>query len=528
MPAKYLLILACLEGATVMAVELLGAKMITPYFGSSLVVWTAVIGVTLICLTTGYFIGGRLSTRNNLPRFLFFLLLVSGLLIGSMTGFAHPILTAIGEMNVYVATVLCAFFLFGLPLIFLGATSPIIIRLITENVSESGKNAGIVYAISTVGGIFMTFFLGFFVIPNWGITIPSLLIAGTLIVANMVFLFSTRRMIFGTIFLLVVVLQGAKVLSHGQGNSTLYDIVYRSEGLLGQLKVLDEYYPEDDIWDRSMLVNGIPQTFIARNSAESYWYYVHMLSTLAKVKPAGSKVLLLGFGGGSLARELSNYGHNIDAVEIDDRMWELAQDYFQYDPVRTRFIVDDARHYINVTENKYDIIICDLLKGEVQPPYVLTEQSFRLAREKLLEPGGVFLLNFQGQVKGEMGLPYRSLLKTMDAAGYKNVYYNYANEDDVDSPADVVIVGSDQAVDFNSISADKINECCLTDYAVSNFVRTRKMFSLAEADLTDALILDDDLPVLEHLNLKSIMDWRIAMITNTTKLELQEGINIFD
>ncbi len=112
-------------------------------------------------------------------------------------------------------------------------------------------------------------------------------------------------------------------------------LLYESEGLLGQLRVLDEYYPELNLTDRSMLVNGIPQTFVNAENGFSYWYYVHMLSTICSSKPAGSDVLLLGFGGGSVANELTRLDLKVDAVEIDKRMYQIAQDYFKFNPKNT-------------------------------------------------------------------------------------------------------------------------------------------------------------------------------------------------
>ena len=120
-----------------------------------------------------------------------------------------------------------------------------------------------------------------------------------------------------------------------------------------------------------------------------------MVSTICSSKPAGSDVLLLGFGGGSVANELTRLDLKVDAVEIDKRMYQIAKDYFKFNPKNTNFIVDDARHYLKTAKKKYDVIIFDMIKGEVQPPYALTRESFSEGL-KLLKPGGQLLVNFQG------------------------------------------------------------------------------------------------------------------------------------
>ena len=106
-------VLAFIEGATVMAVELFGAKMMTPYYGSSLIVWTTVIGITLLCLTIGYFLGGRLSMKHNPKKLVFVQLTISALLIGIMPIIAHSVLKFTGDLNFYLGAVFSAILLFG-------------------------------------------------------------------------------------------------------------------------------------------------------------------------------------------------------------------------------------------------------------------------------------------------------------------------------------------------------------------------------------------------------------------------------
>ncbi|MDA9207128.1 fused MFS/spermidine synthase, partial [Crocinitomicaceae bacterium] len=182
--------LVFIEGATVMAVELFGAKMMTPYYGSSLIVWTTVIGITLLCLTIGYYFGGRLSMKYKPQNLVFTQLMISVILIGMMPILAHPVLQYTGGFSFYTGAVMAAIMIFGFPLIFLGSTSPIIILLATKEVKRAGKNAGLVYSISTIGGIFMTFLLGFFVIEEFGITSPNMFISGILLLVTAILLYN--------------------------------------------------------------------------------------------------------------------------------------------------------------------------------------------------------------------------------------------------------------------------------------------------------------------------------------------------
>jgi len=519
-------VLAFIEGATVMAVELFGAKMMTPYYGSSLIVWTTVIGITLLCLTIGYFLGGRLSMKYKAQNLVFVQLMISALLIGIMPIIAHSVLKFTGDFNFYVGAVLSAILLFGFPLIFLGSTSPVIILLATKDVKKSGKNAGFVYSISTIGGIFMTFLLGFFIIEEYGITIPNMFVSGILLIMTALLLFRNSRIIFISIISLLFLFESIGVYKstiQNSVNSSAFNILYESEGLLGQLRVLDEYYPDLDITDRSMLVNGIPQTFVDASSGYSYWYYVHMLSTICSSKPAGSDVLLLGFGGGSVASELTRLDLNIDAIEIDKRMYQLSEDYFRFDSKNTNFIVDDARHYLKTAKKKYDVIIFDMIKGEVQPPYALTKESFKEGLD-ILKPGGLLLVNFQGHFDELEGLPFRSIVATLKAAGFSNTVFHVENCEP-NSPCDFIIIGS---VDKPDISFDpsRINNCCVTKSYVKDLLNKNRVLQ-SNVGKGESIVFTDDLPILEHINLKSIVEWRTAMIDNNAKKSLEEGVRLF-
>ncbi|MBL4716449.1 MAG: hypothetical protein COC01_04575 [Bacteroidetes bacterium] len=190
---NFFYLVAFIEGGAVMACELLGAKMIAPYYGASLYVWTAVIGVTLGGLTTGYYIGGYLSAKHPNTKLLFLILLISALFMGIMPMTSSGIMEATLSMEIRTgSTISCLVFLFP-PLVCFGMVSPMIIRLITTNVKKVGRFAGNVYAISTVGGILATFLFGFYVIPYLGLRFGAYSTATTLGLMSLVFYFVTQK-----------------------------------------------------------------------------------------------------------------------------------------------------------------------------------------------------------------------------------------------------------------------------------------------------------------------------------------------
>jgi hypothetical protein len=163
-----------------MAVEIVGAKLVGPFYGSSLYVWAAVLALTLGGLTTGYFFGGMVSRRYHGKRPLYTIMLVSALLVLLMPWSAHLIMTATLGLDLRLGITLSSLVFLFPPLVCFGMVSPIIIRLVTTHDAKVGHAAGTVYAISTVGGILATYAVAFYAIPEVGMR-ESLLVTAALL-----------------------------------------------------------------------------------------------------------------------------------------------------------------------------------------------------------------------------------------------------------------------------------------------------------------------------------------------------------
>ncbi len=165
----YLLLISFIEGGCLMGTELAGAKLVAPYYGNSLYVWAAVLGFTLGGLATGYFWGGAISKKYPHRYALHLIVAASAILTGLMPWTSSFIMEMTINLPLKIGIVLsCLVFLFP-PLISFGMVSPMVIRLITTEVTHVGRSAGTVYAISTLGGIGVTFLFGFYYIPYIGL-----------------------------------------------------------------------------------------------------------------------------------------------------------------------------------------------------------------------------------------------------------------------------------------------------------------------------------------------------------------------
>lgn len=190
---RLLYVVAFFSGGAVMACELLGAKMIAPYYGTSLYVWTAVIGVTLAGLTTGYFAGGMISVKYPHYKTLLFVISLAALLMALMPISSRIIMEATLPLDIRTGSTLSCLLFFFPQLACFGMVSPLIIRLITDNVTKVGRFAGTIYAVSTAGGIITTFLYGFYIIPYLGLKMGAYLTSIALgLLAVLIFLISRR------------------------------------------------------------------------------------------------------------------------------------------------------------------------------------------------------------------------------------------------------------------------------------------------------------------------------------------------
>ena len=188
-PRWHLYTISFIEGGALMAVELIGAKLVTPFFGNSIYVWAAALGFTLSGLMAGYFLGGWLSVRYPQRRLLYGLVIASGILVALMPLTAPGIVSVTSSMGLRPAILISEFLLLFPPVLLFGVVSPMVIRLITEQVEEVGRSAGRIYALSTSGGILLNFIVGLLTIPFLGVRFSAWLTAALLCISAAYFLF---------------------------------------------------------------------------------------------------------------------------------------------------------------------------------------------------------------------------------------------------------------------------------------------------------------------------------------------------
>jgi predicted membrane-bound spermidine synthase len=499
-------LLSFIEGASVMGAELLGAKMLAPYFGSSLYVWASVLAITLGGLAAGYFAGGVMSYKSKNPLTLFYVLVAAATFTVLMPFSSKLILWAIGLHSLIPSVIISSIFILFPPVFMMGMVSPLIIRAITVDVEHSGKAAGIIYAVSTVGGIIATFAFGFFIIPAFGLTIPCIITGIVLGSIPLIIILKQKQIGKAAGFLLLCI--WAFSASSFNSSSSNLKVVYTSEGLLGQILVLD--YPhynkeqKQDGTSRWLFVNRISQTMFdsladESNKEEKYFTYVYNIAAFTDSIPKNSKILLLGLGGGSIAKKLTEKGFAVDVCELDKRIAMVAKNYFHLSD-KVNITVDDARHYIKTCKKKYDLIIFDTFKGEDPPNHVFTKESLEETK-KLMQPDATIIVNSLGYLNGKQGKSMRSIYKTFMADGFN-----------------VEVLPTDPDP----------NQRNLLFFASLHPLRKDSLFiPKTKIDLNDAVVLQDEFPELDILNAAAAKQWRVMAINSFNSDMNQRTIPIF-
>ncbi|MBL0328749.1 MAG: fused MFS/spermidine synthase [Bacteroidetes bacterium] len=503
---NFYFLLSFIEGGSVMAAELLGAKMLAPYFGSSLYVWASVLAITLGGLAVGYYAGGIVSYKSKNPLTLFYVLLAAAAFTVLMPFSSKMILWVVGSHSLIPSVIVSASCILFPPVFMMGMVSPLIIRAITVDVEQSGRAAGAIYAVSTVGGILATFTFGFYIIPNFGLTLPAILTGIVLGIIPLFVIIKQKQIAKAAGFFLLCVWA---ISIASQSFSSNIKRVYAEEGLLGQVAVLDyPHYNKDTVLDgysRWLFVNRVSQTMYdsladETNGEEKYFTYVYRISDYVDSFPKASKSLLIGLGGGSVAKKLIEKGFDVDVCELDQRIADVAREYFYLSP-KVNIKVDDGRHFIRNCKKKYDIIVLDMFKGEDPPNHVFTIESLTALKE-MLNPDGIIFVNSLGYFEGSIGKSMRSVYKTFQAAGF-NV--KALTTDPNPDQRNILFYASTGAIQSHP-----------------DFIDEKNM------DLKDAVVLKDEYPVLDILNAEAAQRWRVMAIQSFNVDPNQRVLPIFE
>lgn len=378
------------SGASVLAIELLGTRVIAPFYGVSLFTWSALISVTLAALSVGYALGGRWADRGpKLSRFCTIIGL-AGLWIIITPWLRTPVLATTEPLGLRTAVLIAATVLFFPPLALLGMVSPYAIRLVASSLDVVGRTAGNLYAVSTVASVAAALATGFFLIPNVGLY-HLILSIGVLLLATAAVGFVSERKL-KTAVVPAFALVAAGTLGWRGAPAQIADpesgLLAVEQSAYAELRVVDR----DDI--RFMLIDGGTHTIVDRATGESVFPYVNVLDIPKGFFQEPGDMLLVGLGGGSVVKRYARDGWRTDAVEIDPAVTQLAREYFMLKPDEAQVFEMDGRQFLISSNKTYDLIIMDAFGSSAIPFHLVTKEAFALIRSRLA-PDGVLAMNIE-------------------------------------------------------------------------------------------------------------------------------------
>src|ERR1017187_1555973 len=394
-----------------MIVEILSAKMLSPFVGLSHFVWTAQIAVTLVALACGYYAGGRLADRSqNLGRLYGAILAAAGYLVLTVL-ICEPVAYRCLDFNLAVGSLLASAILFFVPLALLAMTGPFLVRVIASSVAGVGGTVGRLTAIGTLGSFAGTICIGYLLLPLLPNSISMYLTAaGLALISAGYFAFFNRRS--------AVSLAGATALALGIGvlacrpqthEYTYFIERFRGNSHFGQIEVLDGRDGSLRIFSNDNLIQNTYDP-VGKQSLSTFTF---ALAGLARAYTTNiHDVLCIGMGVGIVPMEFARRGARVDVVEINPAIVPVAVRFFDLEPDKLQITIDDGRHFLNRCRKQYDVVVLDAFLGDSSPSHLMTREAFAGMR-RVLRPDGTLVINAFCEMESGRDFFAASLSKTL-------------------------------------------------------------------------------------------------------------------
>ena len=376
------------SGMSVMAVELGASRLLAPYFSSSQIVWTIIIGTIMIAMALGNIYGGRTADKSPNPDKLY----ISAVLIFSVNN----------NFLILAAFVACMV-IFVFPLFLLGTVTPSLVKYSVSNLDDNGKTVGTLGAFNTIGSIIGTFVPTFVTIPAVGTSITFLIFAGILLALSIVYFVMEKA---GKKKVIASVLIFAFCCGTGYSDSFAFwenNLTYEGESVYNYLQV---YENDERVALSTNVLFGVQSVYMKQDELTGMYYdYAMAAPLMLKDKPTDQMdVLILGMGTGTYATQCRKYfgDMNIEGVEIDEKITDLSRKYFSLSedvPVTTY----DGRAFLNASQKAYDVIMVDAYQDITIPFQMSSKEFFALVKSHLKDDGVMVVnMNMRGTKEGNI------------------------------------------------------------------------------------------------------------------------------
>lgn len=407
----YLYLTEFFAGMAVMAVELGASRLLAPYFSSSQIVWTIIIGTIMIAMALGNVYGGRAADKNPDPDRLYRRMIIASIWIAAIPVVGKYIILGIAALLVFTVStnflVIAAFvscmIIFVFPLFLLGTVTPSLVKYTTESLEDNGKTVGTLGAFNTIGSILGTFLPTFVTIPAVGTAITFLIFAGILLFLAVLYFISgrvrTKAVPVGILLFLLCVIFGHR-------SSFAFwekDLTFEGESVYNYLQVKED--------DRRVILStnvlfGV-QSILMKDDELTGMYYDYAMAApymAGATEKDHLAILILGNGTGTFATQCERYFDDpaIEAVEIDEKITDLAATYFALSP-EVAVTTYDGRAYLSAIDGIYDVIMVDAYQDITIPFQMSSAEFFSLVADHLADDGVMVVnMNMRGTEEGSI------------------------------------------------------------------------------------------------------------------------------
>jgi spermidine synthase len=471
------------SGAVLLGVEIAASRVLAPFFGNSLFVWGALIGVVLTGLALGYWAGGALADRLPATGLLLGVVTLAAALVLAIPLVDGPALELIvsWDPGPRLNPLLAAIALFGLPSVVMAGVTPIAVRLLARSLATVGRTAGRLFALSTAGSIAGTFATAFFLIPEFG-TDQLLGLAATALFACVALVALVERLP------LAVAVAVAGAMAAGVASSSLapavggtlrgaaaenWSPVYRLRGedtgtapdFAGEDVTV--VFSRDTRYHRLAVVDDEDSRYLRFDSSfqSAMWLerpfatrfdYTDFFHLGLAYRPEARDVLFVGLGGASAPKRMWRDFRDlrIHVVELDPVVADVAYRYFRL-PRDPRLTVDiaDGRRFLQRDDRRWDVIAIDAYFADSIPFHLTTHEFLQLVRSRL-RPGGVVLANVIGALEGPGSRLFRALVRTYRTA-FPTVLVHPVGEENEVAVRNIILVGTEGAAPERGFLAER-------------------------------------------------------------------------
>jgi predicted membrane-bound spermidine synthase len=438
------------SGAVVMALELLGSRLLAPVFGNSIFVWGSLIGVVLAALSAGYYLGGKLADLKPEFQSLSIIIFAAAILVLALPSLAPALFDLVIKLDIgdRYSPLLATTVLLGPPSLLLGMVSPYGIRLTAKTYEKIGKVSGNLYALSTLGSIVGTFLTVFVLIPEFGVNKIIVALGVTLLIVAFLGL-GFRMKVLVLLILMIVPFAAPYMVSRRLTAATytlaLGDTIYETDTPYHHLVVADSFDPERQSYIRILILDdNFHSAMDLKDPGRTVFAYTDYFHLGFLLNPSITRVLFIGGGGFTGPKAfLSDYPNvTVDVAEIDPEVIRVAEQYFAVNASNPRLHIynEDGRIFLQKTNEKYDLVVLDAYSKSYVPFHLMTTEFFGEVANHLTPKGDV-ISNLISGLYGDRAQLLEAEAKTMRGM-FQSAYVFPVRGSDYREPQNTIIVAT--------------------------------------------------------------------------------------